>query len=195
MSLNRQHCAQLKALVIMAALRSRCGHYILPCGFFYLLSSFFPRLISVFGDRIFTILPHMVGLSANLECMSETCCTRLAEKNRTQKWCQKSPSGHHPTTLSGYIFTTKALNRQSEKLLKQQYLHMPSEYGELRLTSGWDRFVSLGAPLQISTGFVSWQRYCTALQYWSSAKHRGVEQRAPPIFGRAAITLGSDPHF
>jgi len=24
---------------IMAALRSRCGHYILPCGFFYLLFS------------------------------------------------------------------------------------------------------------------------------------------------------------
>jgi len=23
----------------------------------------------------------------------------------------------------------------------------------------------------------------------------GVEQRAPPIFGRAAITLGIDPHF
>jgi len=28
---------------------------------------------------------------------------------------------------------------------------------------------------------------------WVSAKLCGVEQRAPPIFGRAAITLG--PHF
>ena len=27
--------------LIMAALRSRCGHYILPCGFFYLLPIFF----------------------------------------------------------------------------------------------------------------------------------------------------------
>ena len=31
--------------------------------------------------------------------------------------------------------------------------------------------------------------YCTALQYWASAKLCGVEQRTPPIFGRAAITL------
>ena len=36
--------------------------------------------------------------------------------------------------------------RQSEKkLVKQQYLlNMSPEYGELRLTSGSDRFVSLG---------------------------------------------------
>ena len=29
-------------------------------------------------------------------------------KYSPQKWCKKSPSGHHPTTLSGYIFATKA---------------------------------------------------------------------------------------
>ena len=28
-----------------------------------------------------------------------------------------------------------------------------------------------------------------------SQKNCGVEQRAPPIFGRAAITLGIGPHF
>jgi len=50
-------------------------------------------------------------------------------------------------------------------------------------------------PLQISTGFASWQPYCTALQYWASAKLCGVEQRAPPTFGRATITLGIGPHF
>jgi len=36
--------------------------------------------------------------------------------------------------------------------------------------------------------------YCTALQYWASAKLCGVEQRAPPKFGRAAITFGIGPH-
>jgi len=36
--------------------------------------------------------------------MSETCCRRLAE-NAGRK---KSPSAHHCTTLSGYIFATKA---------------------------------------------------------------------------------------
>jgi len=40
-----------------------------------------------------------------------------------------------------------------------------------------------------------WQRYCTALQYWASAKLCGVEQMAPPIFGRAAITLAIAPRF
>jgi len=49
--------------------------------------------------------------------------------------------------------------------------------------------------LQISAGFTSWQRYCTALQYWASAKLCGIEQRAPPIFGRAAITLDIGPYF
>jgi len=34
-----------------------------------------------------------------------------------------------------------------KKLVKQQYLpHMSLHYGELRPTSGWDRFVSLGHP-------------------------------------------------
>jgi len=47
----------------------------------------------------------------------------------------------------------------------------------------------------ISTGFACWQRYCTALQYWVSAKLCGIEQRAPTIFRSAAITLGIGPHF
>jgi len=62
-------------------------------------------------------------------------------------------------------------------------------------TSGWDRFGCLGAPKQISTGFASWQRYCTTFEQWASAKLCGVEQRAPPIFDRAAITLGFGSHF
>ena len=39
-----------------------------------------------------------------------------------------------------------------------------------------------------------WQHYCTALEQWASAKLCGVEQRAPPIFGRAAMTLGIGPY-
>jgi len=38
-----------------------------------------------------------------------------------------------------------------------------------------------------------WQRHCTTLQQRASAKHCGVEKRAPPIFGRAAINLGIGP--
>jgi len=50
------------------------------------------------------------------------------------------------------------------------------------------------APLPISTGFASWQNYCTVLQQWTLAKLCGIEQKAPPIFGRATITLGIGPH-
>ena len=67
-------------------------------------------------------------------------------KCRTQKSRQKSPSGRHRTTLSGYIFATKA-RIDNQKNIKQQYLlHMSPQYGELRPTSGLDRFVCLGHP-------------------------------------------------
>jgi len=54
------------------------------------------------------ILPNMVCLNVNLECRSETCCSWLSENTGRKKIAKKSPSGHHPTTLSGYIFATKA---------------------------------------------------------------------------------------
>jgi len=39
-------------------------------------------------------------------------------KCKTQKSRQKSPSGHHPTTLSGYIFATTArIDNQKKNLL------------------------------------------------------------------------------
>jgi len=42
------------------------------------------------------------------------------------------PPVHHRTTLSGYIFATKARIDNQKKLVKQQYLpHMSSQYGEL----------------------------------------------------------------
>jgi len=68
-------------------------------------------------------------------------------KYSTQKIAKKSPSGHHPTTLLGYIFATKAYIDNRKKFPKHQYLfHMSPHYGELWPTSGWDPFVSLGHP-------------------------------------------------
>ena len=48
--------------LVMAALWNRTGHYILPYGFYLLLSFFllFPRLISAVADWMSTILVHMV---------------------------------------------------------------------------------------------------------------------------------------
>jgi len=69
-------------------------------------------------------------------------------KCRTQKIAKNSPSGHHHTTLSGYIFRIKAhIDNRKKKLVHQQYLlHMSSLYGELRPTGSWDRSGSLGHP-------------------------------------------------
>jgi len=49
-----------------------------------------------------------------------------------------SPSGHYRTTLSGYIFATKArIDNRKKKLAKQLYVfHMSPQYGELRPTNG-----------------------------------------------------------
>ena len=50
---------------------------------------------------------------------------------------KKSLSGHHRTTLSGYIFATEARVDNRKKSVKQQYLpQLFPEYGELRPTSG-----------------------------------------------------------
>jgi len=115
-------------------------------------------------------------------------------KCSTQKIAKKLPSGHHPTTLSGYVFAIKAHINNRKKLVNHYLPHMSPQYGELWPTSDWDWSGSLGATLQISTGFASWQPYCMALEYWALATLCGVEQRAPTIFGRSAITFGIGPH-
>jgi len=78
-----------------------------------------------------------------------------------KKIAKNSPSAHHHTNLSGCVFATTYIDNR-KTLVKQQYLlHMSSQYGELRpLTAeiGW----RVGAPQQISTGFASWLRYCSA---------------------------------
>jgi len=82
-------------------------------------------------------------------------------KYRTQKSRQKSPSGHHRTTLSGYIFATKARIDNRKKMLSSNMSstcpHNMVNFGPLAAEIG----SGVWGPLQISTGFASWQRYCT----------------------------------
>jgi len=113
----------------------------LPCAFFYLSSSSFLFLAESRPLQIGCI-PYFHawhGLSANLRCRSETCCTWVADNTGCKKIAKNSPSGHHRTTLSGYICATKArIDNQKKKLVKQQYLpNMSLQYGELRPTSSW----------------------------------------------------------
>jgi len=98
----------------MAALRSRCGHYILVL---FLLLLFFPRLISAVADWM---LPHFYTWCGPSEFRMQFWNMLHAArwKRRTQKLTKKSPSGHHCTTLSGHNFANKAhIYRQSEKNL------------------------------------------------------------------------------
>jgi len=104
-------------------------------------SSFFPRLNGRRLDVYHT--STQCGPSANLECRSEMCCMRLAGNAGPKK----SPSGHHHTTLSCYIFATKArLDNRGKNLLNSNVSPTSSQHGELQPTSGWDLLASLGHP-------------------------------------------------
>ena len=118
-----------------------------PGGFYLLLScflsSFFPHLISAVGDWMSTILPHMMWPLCEFRMQILNVLHAAHWKYRTQK----SPSGHHRTTLSGHIFSTIAyIDNRKKRLVKQQYLHMSPQYGELRPTSRWNLLASLGQP-------------------------------------------------
>ena len=114
-------------LLIMVALCNKPDHYIFALWFLssFLLSFFFssPNLsgrrldvyhTSAHGVAQRAYRPRRCGLSVNLECMFETCCTRLAANTGRKK----SPFWYHRTTLSGYIFGTKAcIDNRKKNLL------------------------------------------------------------------------------
>ena len=52
------HYSLVSSIYYGRPIRNRAGHYILPCGFFYLLSSFSPRLISAVADWMSITLRH-----------------------------------------------------------------------------------------------------------------------------------------
>ena len=62
-------------------------------------------------------------------------------KYRTQKLCKKSLSAHHLTTLSGYIFATKACIHNRKNLLNSNISstcsHNMVNFGPLTAESGW----------------------------------------------------------
>ena len=65
-----------------------------------------------------TILPHMVWPWCEFTMQVWNVQHADRWKCRTQKSRQKSPSGHHRKTLSGYIFATKArLDNRKKNLL------------------------------------------------------------------------------
>jgi len=136
----------------------------------FFLSFIFPRLISVVADWMSTILPHTTGcgLSKNLECRSEMCCTRLTENTGHKK----SPNICHLGTIAQLCCAVSSQLRHVSTIgKKQQYLlHKSPQYGERRPINCWDRFTSLGEPQQISTGFAFWLRYCSDVAQLKATK-------------------------
>ena len=126
-------------MLIMVALCNRADHYIFALWFLFLLSSFFffssPNLSRLRLD-VYHASTHGVVL-VRISDAGLKCAARGSLKMQDAKSRQKSPSGHHRTTLSGYIFANKARIDNRKKLVKQQYLlHMFSQYGELQPANG-----------------------------------------------------------
>jgi len=115
-----------------------------PCAADADIALWFPLLSSFFFPRLFQplqigCLPYFhtwCGLSVNLRCRSEACCTRLAENTRRKKIAKNSPSGHHRITVLGYIFASKArIDNRKKKLLSSNmfstYPHNMVNFGPL----------------------------------------------------------------
>jgi len=87
------------------------------------------------------------GLSANLGCRSETCCTRLAENTGRKKVAKNRHLGTIVQICRAISSQLRHISTIGKKHVKQQYvLHMSLQFGELRPTNGWDGLTSLGHP-------------------------------------------------
>jgi len=138
----------------MAALCNRGALYFCPVVSFF--SSFFPRLISQRPQV--GCLPYFdtwCGPSANLECRSEMCCWRLAANTGRKKVAKNRHLGtiaQHCRTISSQLRHVSTIG----KILLSSNISSTCPHNMVN-------FGPLGAPQLISTGFASWQRYCTAL--------------------------------
>jgi len=105
-------------------------------------------------------------------------------KYRTQKIAKKSTSGHHPTTLSGYIFATKAcIDNRKKNLLSSNMSstcpHNMVNFGPLAAEICWRIWGTPANQWVSRVGSVT-ARVFVRFQCSVSAKLYGIEQRAPP---------------
>ena len=91
-------------------------------------------------------------------------CSRLAENTGRQKVAKNRHLGTIAQLCRAMSSPLTHISTIGKKNLLSSNMSSicPPQYGEFRPMNGWDRFVSLGATHQLSTGFASWQRYCTA---------------------------------
>ena len=147
--------------IIMAAVRSRCRHYIFALwflsSFFYFFSS--PNLSCRRLDLYHTSTHDVHGLSVKLECMCLRCAARGSLKYRTQKLRQNSPSVHHRTICWAISSQLRRVSTIGKNLLNGNISSICRynmvNFGLLTSEICW----RVWAPQQISTGFASWQCY------------------------------------
>ena len=92
-------------------------------------------------------------------------------KYRTQKWCKKSPSAHHRTTLSGYIFATEAHIDNRKKNLLSSNISTTCPYNTVNFGPLAAEIVSLvwGTP----TNFNGFRVLAALLHSQTAALNRG----------------------
>jgi len=130
---------------IMVTLCNRADHYIFALWF---LSSFFssPNLSGRRLD-VYHTFHTWCGLSANLRCRSETCCTLLAGNAGRKKVAKNCHLGTIAQLCRAISSQLRHVSTIGKKLVRQRYvLHMSPQYGELRPTNGWDPSGSLRHP-------------------------------------------------
>jgi len=97
----------------MVALCNRADHYIFALWFLSMFCLFF-------------------GPSANLECRSERCCTRLAANAGPKKVAKNRHLGTIPQLCRAISSQLEHVSTIGKKLAKQQYLvYMSAQHGEL----------------------------------------------------------------
>ena len=114
-------------------------------------------------------------------------------KYRTQKSHQKSPSGHHRTTLSGYIFATTARIDNRKKNLLSSNISSRCSHNMVNFGLLAAEIVSLvwGTPSNLNGFLVTARHSSSRRQPNFAALNRGRHLYAA---GRAAITLGIRLH-
>ena len=129
----------------MAALRSRCGHYIFALWFLSSFYLFYP-LPNLSGRRldVYHTSTHDCDLSANLECMSEMWYTRLAgNTERKNRRLRTNTIAKLCRAISSQLRRVSTIGKNCQTAV---LLHMPLQYGELRPTNSWDPLATLGHP-------------------------------------------------
>jgi len=166
----------------------------LSCGFFFLSSIFVffsSPVLSCCRFDVYHTSTH--GVALNLGCKSETCCTRLAENTGRIK----SPKIRHLRTIAQFCralsLQLKHVSTIGKNLLNSSISptcpHNMVNFGPLVAEIGWQVWVT---PANVN-GF----RVLAASLHGTRSERQldcSVEQRAPPIFGRLAMTLGIGSH-